>query len=96
MRRDHNIEALELVLCTANQPTMKANIGQQCLIDMSSLQHSSAEGPFRWVWLSHCFLNNSTHRENNPEPEMNHGHFLIVRQYLKSSHNYGMSYAVVC
>ena len=85
--RHHKIEALEMVLCTADQPTMKANIGQHCFIHVS-LQHSSADGPFRWAWLSHRFLNNSTHRENNPEPELNHGHFLIVRHYLRSIQNY--------
>ena len=69
--RHHKIEALEMVLCTEDQPTMKANIGQHCFIDVS-LQHSYADRPFRWAWLSHRFLNDSTHRENNPEPELNH------------------------
>ena len=94
MRRHHKIEALATVICAADQPTMKTNMGQHCFIDVS-LQHPSADGPFRWALLSHSFLNNMTNRQNNPEPEKS-GHVLTVTRYLKGSRSYTTSCVVVC
>ena len=68
MRRHHKIQALATDICAAAWQTVKSNIGQRCFIDVS-LQHPSADGPFRWALLGHRFLNNITNRKNNPEPE---------------------------
>ena len=94
MRGNHKIEALATVICVTARQTVKAKIGQPCFIDVS-LQHPSADGPFRRALVPLRFLSNMTNRQNNPEPEKKY-HFFTVTQYLKGSRNYTMKYVVVC
>ena len=91
----HKIEALATVICATDQPTRKTDIGRHCFIDVS-LQHPSADGPFRGALLSHRFLNNMKYHKSNTEPEKS-GHFLTVTQYLKDNWNYTITCVVaVC
>ena len=95
MRRNNKIEALTTIICATAWQTVKANIGQHCFIDVS-LQHPSADGPFRSALLTHRFLSNMTTCQENPEPEKS-SHFLsVVTRYLRESWNYTMSCVVVC
>ena len=81
MRRHHKIQALATDICAAAWQTVKSNIGQRCFIDVS-LQHPSADGPFRWALLRQRFLNNFTNRQSNPQSKKA-AHFLFVTRYLK-------------
>ena len=84
MRGNNKIEALTTIIFATTWQTMKANIGQQCFIDVS-LQHPSADGPFKRALLTYRFISNMTNRQNNPEPEKS-SHFLsVVTRYLKEN-----------